>query len=244
MEPDWCELHPYDDQIMYREDTVQWFNEFPKGIPREAKLIDHILFTNAWSCGSFERRTGEMLEVTHNIIQGNWVSPCKLIFKSFTKPLGMYMRLPLTIEAIRVRLNYPVLYDEEFSGGMISYGRAWICNFFGTYANGMEATSPPKEETAESEPIGLHVDDSSKAMLGTVLMALGPIMRSLVRNEEATIKCVAKTLPSEEYAELQATTKDDVRLFAETQLKIEEFTTRFMAREIAKGRERLRELTE
>jgi len=230
-EPDWTELHPYDDQIMFREDTVQWFKEFPRGIPREAKLIDRILFTNAWSCGSGERRTGEMLEVTHNVIQGNWVSPCKLIFRSFTKPLGMYMRLPLTIEAIRVRLNHPVLHDEEFSGGMLTCGRAWIVNFLGDPAN-YDDPSHAEEGVVAAEPKYRHADNSSEAMLGTVVSALGPLMRSLVCINETTIKCAARILPTAEYAELRRSTQDDVKSFTDAQLHVEELIARLVGNEL------------
>jgi len=70
-QPEWSSLQPNDPMILYKEDMVQWFGEFPADIPYKSKLLDHILFTNAWNVRKYEKRTGEILEVDHNIIQGN-----------------------------------------------------------------------------------------------------------------------------------------------------------------------------
>jgi len=233
--PEWSSLHPHDPAILYKEDTVQWFGEFPADIPYESKLLDHILFTNAWNVGKYEKRSGEMLEADHNIIQGNWVSPSALIFKSLTKDVGTYLRLPLTVEAIRKTLGHPVFTDETLTGRMITCGRRWIETFlgepFGTPdAASQDVIAPIAQATTDTAA------DNSAAMLRLALRAIGPMMQTIGRTESAILKCAEHTLPPAEYDSLRMQSRDEARDYYYAQQSVFDFLSQEKEKEDGKPR--------
>jgi len=151
-------LKAYDDDILIHH-NIDNIDELPNGLPKNVLLLDRILFVNAWSYGDYSHRSGKMLETTLNVMQGNWISPAKLIFKSMKKTASRAqttddihrLTLPLTIEAIRMQVGHYVFEDEDSISGMITCGRDWGKNFYEDAWNNASPTLVMEEDLPNLE---------------------------------------------------------------------------------------------
>jgi len=235
-------LANYDYDIMKREYVyTNGCGDYPKGLTQQTMLLDKILFCNAWCFGEANRREGEMLEATINVINGHWVSPVSLILSSMKQTAWKAQTtdnirifpFPSTIEAIRQVVKHPVFDDERVEKAMAVCGKEWGIQFFMrqgwdsayvkiAYEQGYEAGRKQKRKSREKN----HSEDDT-LLLRTITRALILITSSLLRIEEKVCN-LTKRLSHAQLKRFRQKAKDDGNALKELRVQLHNVITTVM----------------